>query len=85
MKIKVDRLNKTNGEGNVKAYASVVIDDAIVLTGIRVMDGNKGLFVSMPSRQYQQDGETKYADIFFPITKEAREELQKAVLDEYNK
>lgn len=85
MKIRVDRINKTNSEGNIKAYASVVLDDALVLTGIKVVEGSNGLFISMPSRQYEQNGEKKYADLFFPITKEAREELQKTVLEAYQK
>ena len=74
-----------NKESARKAYCSVVIDDAIVLNDMVVVEGSKGLFVSMPQRSYEKDGETKYSNIYNPITKEAREEILNAVLGAYEK
>ena len=66
---------------NLKAFANVTLDDQLVLTGIKVVMGNKGLFISMPSNY--SESEDKYFDIFFPITADFREELQDAVIDAY--
>ena len=69
----------------VKAVASLNIDDAFAVHGIKVIDSEKGMFVSMPSNSYKNsDGETKYQDIFHPVTAEARQELIDAVTDAYN-
>lgn len=74
-----------NPESSRKAYASVVVEDAIVLNDIVVVEGKNGLFTSMPQRKYTEGGEDKYANIFNPITKEARDELVGAVLAAYEK
>ena len=50
------------------------------ITGIRIVEGKLGLFVSMPQ---SKDNDGEYHDVAFPITKEAREEIQDAVLDAY--
>lgn len=78
---KIDRMvNK----GNVKAIASISLDGMYVIKGLKVMDGRKGLFVSMPQESYPgQDGKTKYSNLFFALTNMARENLQTAVLDAY--
>ena len=68
-------------DSNLKAFASVTIDDAICITGIRIVEGKIGLFMSMPQ---SKDNDGEYHDIAFPITKEAREELEAAVLDAYD-
>jgi len=76
------KINKTfNGEGNLKGLASVNFDDCFAMTGIRILDSQKGLFVSMPNRKI---GEKDYKDICFPVTKEYREELNDAVLAAYH-
>lgn len=67
-------------KGNTKAFASVGIDDLIAIRGIRVVDGEKGLFVTMPQ---SKDKEGNYHDIAFPLTGELRKEISNAVLDEY--
>ena len=73
----------------LKALATVTIDDCLNLTGIKVMEGVNGLFISMPSRKGKEGekddkGKQKYYDIFYPKTKEFREQLVNAVLGEYN-
>ena len=74
-----------NFESARKAYAAVVIDNCIRLNDVVVVEGKKGLFVSMPQRQYEKDGEVKYTNVYNPITKEARQELITAVLEAYQK
>lgn len=72
-------------ESTVKAYASVSFDGAFAVHGIKVCENEKGRFVSMPSTSYKdRNGETKYSDTFHPITKEAREALNRSVLNAYN-
>jgi stage V sporulation protein G len=64
----------------VCAIASVVIDDQFVVHDLRVVNGDKGLFVAMPSRKLP-NGE--FRDICHPINSEARQHLQEAVLDQF--
>ena len=61
--------------------------DKLVLKGIRVVDGRKGLFIAFPQtkRKAKKGGKDEYFDIFFPITKEFREELTEAILEAYDK
>ena len=69
-------------ESTVKAYASVSFDGAFAVHGIKVCENEKGRFVSMPSSSYKdRNGETKYSDIFHPISKGAREALNQSVLN----
>ncbi len=74
------RIKKVSGEGKMRAVAAIVIDDAFVVRDLRVIEGQNGLFVAMPSRK-SADGE--YHDIAHPITAEAREMIQAKVLKEY--
>lgn len=70
--------------GNVKAIASVSLDGMFVVKNLKVMDGKKGLFVSMPQESYPgKDGQKKYSNTFFALTNSAKMELQKVVLDTY--
>lgn len=79
---KIDRL--VNG-GSVKAIASVTLDNWYVVKNLRVVDGVKGLFVSMPQESYTgKDGSRKYNNTFFPITNAAKMALQDAVLQAYD-
>ena len=72
-------------ESTVKAYASVSFDGAFAVHGIKVCENEKGRFVSMPSSSYKdRNGETKYNEIFHPISKGAREALNQSVLNAYD-
>ena len=73
------RATKDDSEG-VKAYGQVTLDDSVVITGIKVIEGKNGLFVGMPNYQ-REDGE--YKDIAFPITSDMHEKLKNAVLAKY--
>ncbi len=76
------RIYKSKGNGVVKAYASVSLDGEFVVKGIKVLEGENGLWVSMPSRK-NKDG--SYQDIFHPTSREAREKIVNAVLDAYKR
>lgn len=71
-----------NQTGNVKALASVNLNDEFVINDLRVMDGSKGLWVSMPSKK-GKDG--KYSDIFHPISAKSRLDIFDCILKEYEK
>ncbi len=76
------RLRRVSGEGRMKAIASITIDGEFVVHDIRVIDGNNGMFVAMPSKK-TPDGE--FRDIAHPISSETRQKIQEAVLEEYYK
>lgn len=76
------RLRRVNTEGRMRAIASITIDNEFVVHDIRVIDGNNGMFVAMPSKR-TPDGE--FRDIAHPISSATREKIQKAVLDEYER
>ncbi|MDD6667409.1 MAG: septation regulator SpoVG [Lachnospiraceae bacterium] len=76
------RIRKIEKEGKMKAVASITIDNEFVVHDIKVIEGEKGLFIAMPSRK-ASDGE--YKDIAHPIRSETREQLQNMILDRYRK
>ena len=76
------RVRKVLKEGKLKAVVSITIDDVFVVHDIKVVDGDKGLFIAMPSRK-SSDGE--YRDVAHPINSETRDEIQKLILGEYQK
>lgn len=80
MQITDVRLRRVNTDGRMKAIASITIDNEFVVHDIRVIDGNNGLFVAMPSKR-TPDGE--FRDIAHPISSATREKIQSAVLSEY--
>ena len=83
MKIQA-RIDRMVNKGNVKAIASVSLDGMFVVKNLKVMDGRKGMFVSMPQESYpDRDGNTKYSNTFFALTNSARMILQETVLDAY--
>lgn len=69
----------TKPDSSLKAMVDVNLGDEFVVKGIRVVEGENGPFVSMPQKKVGND----YNQTFFPITKEAREQLHKSVLDAY--
>jgi stage V sporulation protein G len=74
------RIRKIDVEGKMKAVVSVTFDEEFVVHDIKIIDGDKGLFIAMPSRK-ASDGE--YRDIAHPIKSSMREELQTKILDKY--
>ena len=83
MKIKA-RIDRMVNTGNVRAVASVSMDGMFVVKNLKVMDGKKGLFVSMPQETYPgKDGQKKYSNTFFALTNSAKLALQESVLQAY--
>lgn len=80
MKITDVRVRKVAKEGKMKAVVSITIDDEFVVHDIKVIEGEKGLFIAMPSRK-ASDGE--YRDIAHPINSDTREKIQKIILRQY--
>ena len=77
------RIDYVTGYEKVKAFASANIGGAFAIHGLRVVDGEKGLFVAMPSTSFQRDGKTEYQETFHPVSGEARKALNDAVLEAY--
>lgn len=74
------RVRKVSKEGKMKAVVSITIDEEFVVHDIKVIEGEKGLFIAMPSRK-AADGE--YRDIAHPINSETRERIQSLILEKY--
>ncbi len=85
MKISCEPKNiRLMDKGNIMAMANITLDDAFVVSGLKVMNGSKGLFVDMPSQKgTDKDGNVKYYDTAFPLSKELRGDINKAVIDAY--
>ncbi len=82
MAVRIDRLVNLEGS-RVRAAASVNLAGAFAIHGLKVVDSEKGLFVSMPQNRYEKEGRTQYSDICHPITAQARAALSEAVLAAY--
>lgn len=82
MQITNVRLKKVDGHNRLKAIAAITIDDCFVVHELRVIEGDNGLFIAMPSRQLP---EGDFRDIAHPINIETRDMIEKAVISEYNK
>ena len=80
MKITDVRIRKVTKEGKMKAVVSITIDDEFVVHDIKVIEGEKGLFIAMPSRK-ASDGE--YRDIAHPINSSTRDFIQTMILSKY--
>ena len=76
------RVKKVGNEGKLKAYVSETFDDSFVVHNLKVINGQSGIFVAMPSRK-TTSGEFK--DVAHPINSAFREILQRAVLEAYNR
>ncbi len=76
------RVRKIAKEGRMKAVVSITLDDEFVVHDIKVIEGDKGLFIAMPSKR-TADGE--YKDIAHPINSSARDAIQKVILESYEK
>lgn len=70
-------------KSNTKAFVSVTIGGVFTISNITVVEGKKGLFVSMPQRLMGKGRKAEYKDICFPVTKDFREELYTKILDAY--
>lgn len=67
--------------GRLKAYATVVFDNCFIIRDLKIIEGNKGLFVSMPSRK-RKDG--TFRDIVHPLNSETRQMIEQRIIQEFN-
>ncbi|MBQ5997851.1 MAG: septation regulator SpoVG [Treponema sp.] len=75
------RIRKVEDEGKLKAYVTVTFDNCFVVHNVKIIEGQSGLFIAMPSRK-TANGE--YKDVAHPISPDFRAELQNKILEEYN-
>ena len=80
MQITDVRIRKVEKEGKMKAVVSITIDEEFVVHDIKIIEGEKGSFIAMPSRK-AADGE--YRDIAHPINSDTRDRIQKLILEKY--
>jgi len=76
------RIRKVTAEGKMKAIVSVTFDDEFVVHDIKIIEGQNGLFIAMPSRKM---GEGDFRDIAHPINSSTRNKIQDAIFSEYEK
>lgn len=81
MQISDVRIRKVTKEGKMKAVVSITLDDEFAVHDIKVIEGDKGLFIAMPSRK-TSDGE--YRDIAHPINSVTRDRIQSLILNKYD-
>ena len=82
MQITDVRVRRLTADGKMKAVVSITIDNEFAVHDIKVIEGEKGLFIAMPSKK-ATDGE--YRDIAHPINSETRDRIQKIILESYEK
>jgi stage V sporulation protein G len=80
MDISIARIYRLETDGAMKAFVDVIIDNALIIKAFRIIEGKNGLFVSYPK---DQGKDKRWYDIVRPITKEAQEQLSKALIDAY--
>ena len=76
------RIRKIAADGKLKAVVSVTFDDEFVVHDIKIIEGQNGLFIAMPSKKM---GETDFRDIAHPIVSEARNKIREVIFAEYEK
>ena len=81
MQITDVRIRKIEKEGKIKAVVSITIDEEFVIHDIKIIEGEKGMFIAMPSRK---TAEGEYKDIAHPIKSSTRELIQNLILQKYN-
>ena len=81
MQITDVRIRKIAKEGKMKAVVSITIDEEFVIHDIKIIEGEKGMFIAMPSRK---TAEGEYKDIAHPIKSSTRELIQNLILQKYN-
>lgn len=77
------RVRKVAKEGKMKAVVSITIDDEFVVHDIKVIEGEKGMFIAMPSRKATDGEYREYRDIAHPINSQTRERIQNIILEKY--
>lgn len=76
--VNVNKIEKENSR--LKGIVTIILDDEIAIHNIRIIEGNNGLFIAMPSRKIDED---KYFDIVHPIKKETRNMIEETIIEKY--
>ena len=82
MNIKAKVFKRETAIPSIKGVASITIDDCFIITGITIMNGKNGLFISMPNKK---NNKGEYKDICYPLNAETRKQITDIILAEYNK
>ena len=82
MQITDVRIRKVEKEGKMRAVVSITLDEEFVVHDIKIIDGQNGLFIAMPSRKM---GEGDFRDIAHPLVSETRNKIRDAIFEEYEK
>ena len=82
MQITELRIRKVENEGKLRAYVTVTFDNCFVVHNVKIIEGQNGLFIAMPSRKTATGD---YRDIAHPINPEVRKQFQDAIIEAYNK
>ena len=82
MKVTDVRIRKVSDEGKMNAVVSITFDNEFVVHDIKIIDGQNGLFIAMPSRKM---GEGDFRDIAHPLDSETRNKIREAIFEEYEK
>ena len=83
LQITVKRIHRLKDSDNLKAFADILLNDAVLIKGLRVVDGSKGLFVAMPSEQSAKDN--KWYDTVKCLKPEVYRQIVTQVLEAYEK
>lgn len=81
MRVTSIKIKRIESNGLTKASADIVLDEALCIKDIKIIDGEKGLFISFPYKKRIFDG--KIVDVVHPLNTEFRQKIQKAILEEY--
>ncbi|MBT3455723.1 septation regulator SpoVG [bacterium] len=81
MKITEVKVYPAKNGGRLKAFATIVFDNSFIIRDLKIIEGNKGYFVSMPSRR-RKDG--SFRDIVHPLNSEMRQEIEETVVGAFN-
>ena len=82
LKLEVVDIRKTNGDGNLKAFADLKLGGCLIIKGFSVMKGRRGMFVNMPRKQ-GKDG--RWFDVLSPISEDFKREMEDLVLEAYDR
>lgn len=82
MKITEVKIYPVEDGGRLKAYATMVFDDCFIIRDLKIIEGDKGYFISMPSRK-RKDG--SFRDIVHPLNSQTRTDVEKTIIDEFTR
>lgn len=85
IEVKIIKRKSSTEKDKTKAFATVTLDEKLVLNNIKIIEGKNGLFVAYPqTKGKDKDGHEKWYDVFFPVTKEFYAEMQEVILKAYD-